>query len=94
MPRIDEKTRWNLGGYLGSSKLKAKWLTQPPRNIAIGLNAGVIYELNAHGEIELGLRYETASFDINVVNSAGAKLSKIELEINHIGAFIGYNYKF
>ncbi|MGP1580522.1 MAG: hypothetical protein ACTTH5_05815, partial [Wolinella sp.] len=100
-PRIYEELRWNLGAYVGLSKLDSVELKNNAFILgpAFGLNAGIIYELNTLGELELGIRYEGASYDIKTVDVVGAEhlffvLDKISLEFSHIGVLIGYNYKF
>ncbi len=98
-PKINERLRWNLGVYVGVSELhteRVKWTadTKQYTGGSLGLDTGILYELNAHGEIEFGLRYMKDIFRTTLVNRANVKLGKLDIDLHHFGVLIGYNYKF
>lgn len=99
VPRIVGDLRGNIGAYVGLSTLESEEKSTKKavdtQGVAFGADVGILYDLHTFGEIELGLRYERASFELEFEfeNRLNIK-TKFELIPSHIGAFIGYNYKF
>jgi len=79
---------------MGLSNLNAENFSRRHTGLSLGFDAGILYELNAHGEIELGLKYAVDSVKLTLVNNANIKVGDLEFEFKHFGAIIGYNYKF
>lgn len=99
-PKIFEKVRAVVGGYLGYAKtnidLKTSLLSlsQDFDGFVYGAKIGAIYELNAFNEIELGFKAEQINYNTKDFYQNGIGSNFYDPKQRNYGAYLGYAYKF